>query len=267
MASALVLAAALFLVFAAVLFTLKASLESASHDAARVRANEIAAALAGEGPAALDEGLFAGAGSAVVAQVLDSTGKVVRQSPSAPRVILTSERPGPGAESDGGLLEIPLATADYWVVSVGVQNGSQDYVVIAGSFQGPTESTVWAIFIALAVAWPLTIALGWGATYLLVGRAFRPVDVISSTVSRIRSVDLAERVPVPPSGDEIARLAVTMNEMLERLMAGRLAQQRFVGDASHELRSPLAGIIAALELAVFRPHTLDGDVIGAALLP
>ncbi|WP_353649041.1 HAMP domain-containing sensor histidine kinase [Nakamurella sp. A5-74] len=267
MASALILAAALFLVFAAVLFILKVSLEAVSHDAARARAHEIAAALSGEGPAALDEGLFADAGSAVVAQVLDDSGRVVRQSPSAPRVVLTTERPGPGVETDGGLLEVPGALADYWVVSVGATSGSATYVVITGSFQGSTESTVWAVFSALAIAWPLTIALAWAATYLLVGRAFRPVDTISATVSRIRAEDLGERIAVPPSEDEIARLAVTMNTMLDRLLAGRQAQQRFVGDASHELRSPLSGIIAALELATIRPGTLDADVIGSSLLP
>ncbi|MEJ7649238.1 MAG: HAMP domain-containing sensor histidine kinase [Nakamurella sp.] len=267
MASALILAAALFLVFAAVLFTLKASLESASHDAARAQASEMAAALAGRGPAALDESLFADAGSTVVAQVLDSAGQVVRQSPSAPRVVLTTDRPAPGLQTDGGLLEVRDAPADYWVVSVGVAGSSESYVVIVGAFQGPTESTVWAVFLALAIAWPFTIALAWAATYLLVGRAFRPVDAISETVGRIRAEDGGERVPVPSSNDEIARLAAAMNEMLERLSAARQAQQRFVGDASHELRSPLAGIIATLELATIRPHTLDALVIGDSLLP
>ncbi len=76
----------------------------------------------------------------------------------------------------------------------------------------------------------------------------RSVDDIRSRVADITTSDLTGRVPVPDSRDEIAALAVTMNEMLARVEAGHAAQQRFVGDASHELRSPLATIISALEV-------------------
>jgi signal transduction histidine kinase len=57
-------------------------------------------------------------------------------------------------------------------------------------------------------------------------------------------------VPVPAANDEIARLAVTMNEMLDRLQAGQDMQRRFVADASHELRSPIASLMAALDVIV-----------------
>jgi signal transduction histidine kinase len=78
---------------------------------------------------------------------------------------------------------------------------------------------------------------------------------------------LAERIPVPPADDEVTRLAVTMNEMLDRLEAGQAAQRRFVSDASHELRSPLATITAALDLAHGRPDLLDHSLIDESLLP
>lgn len=263
----MILAAVLALVFAAVLFTLKRSLESASQDAARARADQIAVALTSDGPEALDEGLFADVGSSVVAQVLDAAGLIVRASPSAPPVILTSDRPPAGQQSNAGLLEVSGAPADYWVVAEGVSGSAGTFVVIAGAFQGPTETTVWSVFRAVAIAWPFIVLLTGMATYFLVGRAFRPVDQITATVSRIRAEDLREQVPVPPSRDEISRLATTMNDMLARLDAGRRVQQQFVGDASHELRSPLAGIIAVLELAVHHPHTLDAGGIESSLLP
>jgi signal transduction histidine kinase len=78
---------------------------------------------------------------------------------------------------------------------------------------------------------------------------------------------LAERVPVPSSRDEIAALAVTMNEMLSRIEAGHLAQQRFLGDASHELRSPLATIISGLEVAEAHPDLLNAELAINTLLP
>ena len=91
----------------------------------------------------------------------------------------------------------------------------------------------------LAIGGPIVIALVAFGTHRLVGAALRPVERIRARVSSITSGKLAERIPVPTADDEIARLAVTMNDMLDRLEAGQAAQRRFVSDASHELRSPL----------------------------
>jgi signal transduction histidine kinase len=78
---------------------------------------------------------------------------------------------------------------------------------------------------------------------------------------------LNERVPVPARRDEISTLAVTMNEMLSRIEAGHTAQLRFVADASHELRSPLATIISALEVGVAHRELLDEQLASQTLLP
>jgi signal transduction histidine kinase len=86
-------------------------------------------------------------------------------------------------------------------------------------------------------------------------------------VAEISTSYLAERVPVPVGRDEISALAVTMNEMLARLEAGHKAQQRFLGDASHELRSPLSTIISGLEVAEAHPELLDAELAVDTLLP
>ncbi|WP_371408026.1 sensor histidine kinase [Kribbella sp. NBC_00662] len=91
----------------------------------------------------------------------------------------------------------------------------------------------------------------------MVGQALRPVERIRSRVQGIGTRDLTERVPVPATRDEIARLAVTMNEMLDRLETGQATQRAFVADASHELRSPLATLTAALEV-------IEADTTGQA---
>jgi signal transduction histidine kinase len=104
-------------------------------------------------------------------------------------------------------------------------------------------------------------------TYRLVGAALGPVEAIRSRVASISSTDLAQRVPIPATQDEIAHLAATMNAMLARLERGRAAQHRLVSDASHELRSPLATITAALEMASGRPELIDSDLIDESLLP
>jgi signal transduction histidine kinase len=93
------------------------------------------------------------------------------------------------------------------------------------------------------------------------------VEAIRARVASISSTDLAQRVPIPATRDEIAHLALTMNAMLARLERGRAAQHRLVSDASHELRSPLATITAALEMASGRPELMDNDLIDESLLP
>ena len=141
------------------------------------------------------------------------------------------------------------------------------YIVLVGEGSQAIGSTVQTAVVALAVAGPIVIAVSAGATYLLVRRSLRSVDEIRSRVADISTSDLTERVPVPDSRDEIAALAVTMNEMLSRIEAGHTAQRRFVGDASHELRSPLTTIISALEVATSHPELLDKDLATTTLIP
>ena len=141
------------------------------------------------------------------------------------------------------------------------------YTILVGEGSATIASTVRTVVVALAIAAPFVIAVSAAATYLLVRRSMRSVDEIRSRVADISTSDLTGRVPVPGSRDEIAALAVTMNEMLARIEAGHTAQQRFVGDASHELRSPLTTIISALEVAVAHPEVLSADLATGTLMP
>jgi signal transduction histidine kinase len=93
------------------------------------------------------------------------------------------------------------------------------------------------------------------------------VEAIRARVADISASDLNERVPVPEHRDEISALATTMNAMLSRIESGQAAQRRFVGDASHELRSPLATVISALEVGVAHPELLDQELATTTLLP
>jgi signal transduction histidine kinase len=93
------------------------------------------------------------------------------------------------------------------------------------------------------------------------------VDAIRARVADISTSDLSERVPVPDNFDEISALAVTMNEMLARIEAGHDAQRRFVGDASHELRSPVAAMLSALDVAAAHPEFLTEELATSTLRP
>jgi signal transduction histidine kinase len=129
--------------------------------------------------------------------------------------------------------------------------------LVAASPLEPIERSVDAVRSGLLLTFPLLV-LGAGLlTWALAGRALRPVEAIRTEVESITGSTLDRRVPVPDSGDEVARLAQTMNAMLDRLQEASSRQQRFVADASHELRTPLTRMRTELEVDLAHPGTAD----------
>ncbi|WP_405950548.1 HAMP domain-containing histidine kinase [Streptomyces prunicolor] len=96
-----------------------------------------------------------------------------------------------------------------------------------------------------------------GTTWFAAGRVLRPVEAIRADFADLSAHHLDRRVPVPRTGNEIARLAITMNSTLDRLQGAVEQQRQFTADASHELRTPLACLRTELELALHHPHTAD----------
>lgn len=118
----------------------------------------------------------------------------------------------------------------------------------------------------LLAAVPVLLIVIAALTWLVVGRALRPVETIRREVDAIGPAELDRRVAEPRTDDEVARLARTMNRMLARLDGATRAQRRFVSDASHELRSPLASIRQHAELARAYPDRLDGPALAEVVL-
>ena len=106
--------------------------------------------------------------------------------------------------------------------------------------------------VILWAAAPIMAAAAALVTWLLTGRALRPVDRMTERVRAINAGTLHERVPIPGTGDEIDRLAGTMNSMLERIERHDIRLRRFVTDAAHELRTPVAVLRAEAEVALRR---------------
>ncbi len=98
----------------------------------------------------------------------------------------------------------------------------------------------------------LACALG---SYWLAARAFAPIQRLAATARAIKAGDLHRRVMVPPARDEVQYLALTLNEMLDSLDQAFSRQRRFVADASHELRTPVAVIRSKTDVALLRAST------------
>nr|WP_244326548.1 HAMP domain-containing sensor histidine kinase [Pseudonocardia alni] len=142
----------------------------------------------------------------------------------------------------------PLETENMMVVGLGVRAFGRPITIYSAQ---PTDQMHRAVDL---VTWlvtggvPLLVLVAGGFTYLFAGRALRPVEDMRSRVAGMGDKDLSQRVDEPVARDEVGRLARTMNQMLGRIESSQATQRRFVADASHELRSPLATVSTGLEL-------------------
>lgn len=119
---------------------------------------------------------------------------------------------------------------------------------------------------ALLLAVPSLVVLVGVMAWVTTGRALRPVRTMTRRVDEISGSTLHERVPMPSTDDEISDLARTMNAMLDRLEDSATRQRRFVSDASHELRSPVAAIRTELEVSLLHPEGTDWEEVARNVL-
>jgi signal transduction histidine kinase len=202
-----------------------------------------------------------------VVQVVDTTGRVIASSPSL------SGRPpliksGPTRALQERTLEHPAFAPNqrFEAFSVPVTIGGQPVTVIVASSLADFEQSVHVLGNFLLIALPLLLVVMGGTSWVIIGRSLRPVEAMRAEVAEITTRQLNRRVPVPGSDDEVGRLAVTLNQMLDRLQASTDLQQRFVADASHELRSPVANIKAAVEVALRHPELTDWPAVARDIL-
>ncbi len=183
-------------------------------------------------------------------QLVDAAGLVVASSGNVAGM-------GPVADLQAGESTVTYLDlndgADFMVVADTADVDSGSLLVLVGrSLEDVAESTA-AVTRLLAIGAPLLLAVVALTTLWVVGRALAPVEAIRSQVDAISSTALDRRVPELSRGDEISRLAHTMNRMLDRLESSQLRQRRFLSDASHELRSPVATIRQIAEVAAAYP--------------
>jgi signal transduction histidine kinase len=201
-----------------------------------------------------------------IIQVVDSNGAVTNSSLAARgRVPVTDLRPS-SDHRVRDLIECPAPGGGcYAIEAIRITADANSPVALtAVSLPDILSSRMLEIIIA-SVAGLLMLLVTW-MTWLVAGRTLGPIEAIRAQLSEISGADLSRRVPQPAGENEIAQLARTANETLERLERSVIKQRQFASDASHELRTPVAGLRANLEDAFMYPDDTNVRQLAEAAL-
>ncbi|WP_027882628.1 sensor histidine kinase [Meiothermus rufus] len=168
----------------------------------------------------------------------------------------------PWTHSQGAFLLLPGQDGQRWRVYVTPLVKGQETLGYLEALTplGLLDASVRRLAALLLVVGLVSMLAVFGLGLILAGGALRPMAHLIETAQQIaRSADLSMRVPPMAARDELGRLSRTFNQMLENLAKASEAQKRFVADASHELRAPLAAIQGNLELLRRYPQMPEAD--------
>ena len=249
------------------LASLQRSLLDSLDTTARQRAQDVAALA--DSDRLPDPIPVAGAGTVLV-QVVDSRSRVLAASVGSDRAVpllgpaeLNAARDRRPRLLDGSRVgeRDPLR-----VVAWPAGTAAEPLTVIAAVSVASVAGSLRIVEVGLALGGPLLLALFAGIAWVAVGRALRPVATLRLGAEEITGTGQSRRLPLPAAHDEIHRLGVTLNSMLDRLEEAGRRQRGFVADAAHELRSPLASMRAQLEVASRHPEPASWQRLASGAL-
>ena len=168
----------------------------------------------------------------------------------------------PLAAAEGSaVVSIPGEDATALVVA----EETDDLLIIVARELSSVDESVGTVIPLVAVSIPVLVALVAVTTWIVVGRALRPVERMRREVDEVTATRLDRRLDGADGSDELGRLAATMNRMLDRLDESQRTQRQFVSDASHELRSPLASLRQYSEVARSYPDRMTAAELAEAI--
>lgn len=205
-------------------------------------------------------------GEEAFALVLGRSGEVLASSGLADPSGLTDLPPGTVVGRDVALSEGEPGESEVHALRVATAVTSHGRRVVVGRATESIAADRRDARTLLLGGLPVVLAGAAVLVWVVVGRALRPVDRLRSDVEAIVATGAGQRVGPPGTADEIDRLASTMNDMLGRLDDQAEARRRFVSDASHELKSPVANVRALVESAPGELAPEDWSELRAALV-
>ncbi|MDO8363271.1 MAG: HAMP domain-containing sensor histidine kinase [Actinomycetota bacterium] len=204
-----------------------------------------------------------------IAEVLDDLDAAAR---SGSGTVSLSTADGVDARVVDATVAVAPPASDELQVERPSEIGGRAVVLVGTSSQARLTDSLRSLYRGLWIAIPLAAIVSALMAGLATRRALRPVGAITDLAATIggtgdgsgaggSATRAGARVPVPDTGDEIQRLAVTVNEMLDRIEAGRAAQRQFTSDAAHELRTPLMALQGELELVGNHGASVDDELL------
>jgi heavy metal sensor kinase len=212
-----------------------------------------------DAPAHATDAISSDVNQGTLVRLLDAHGKLLGETPAfrslhVPESSVTQPlagTPWQGTVLSTGEQEVRLYSRTL------TNSGKPVAVIQVGESLATLHTLLHQLVAALLVVGSLVLAGCALGSYWLAGRSFAPMKRLVETARKIQAGDLHQRVPVPPVRDEMQYLALTLNEMLDSLDQSFSRQRRFVSDASHELRTPVAVIRNKAEIALLRPRNQE----------
>ncbi len=237
-----------------------AEMNHAIDQSLRSRAGDVIA-LVGQADSGLRQARPPGLNTGVrdFAQILDTNGKIFDASPQTGRHAVLSESTLPRSSARGFFIDrasVAGLRGRVRMFAVPVRAQGRSLVVVVGTTLVDRDRALRNLRALLLIGGAGVLILSALAGFLAIGRALRPIESMRRRAEEIGADEPGSRLPVPPSGDEVARLGGTLNSMLDRLEDALQRERTFVIDASHELRGPLAVLKTEFELALRAPRDL-----------
>ena len=235
-----------------------ADLLEANDAGLRSRAEVLAAGIRGGGISVADVGTTLIEPDEAFAQVagpsgtIEQSSAIVRSTPLLPAATIRSlthpelfDRQIAGVDNVTRVLAVPLET-----------EAGRSVVLVGSSLQDRRDELL-QLAATLAIGGPIALAVICWAGWALVGAALRPVQRMQRESASISTTEQDRRLSLPAADDEISRLGATLNAMLDRIQESFERERRFVENASHELRTPVAILKAELDLSLHRARSQD----------